>query len=144
MLITISNKAWLWLAWGRRETYPNSVTAEYKLWWMWLKELPWLTKPFLTEAKRNHGSRQKRNLIINKQEQEEKRKNMNVQINDTMEPIGSAKAHEILDGILGGNRKVTAEEIRTLDYSRRVIPETEEEFCQTTEQVGDESNPVSN
>jgi hypothetical protein len=48
-----------WLAWGRRENYPKTITAAHNLWWLWIKELPW-TGPYMKEAKRNHGSRQKR------------------------------------------------------------------------------------
>jgi hypothetical protein len=63
----VKNASWfghaiLWLTWGRREEYPPSVNAHWRLWLSWLSDLSWLTKPYMKAAstKRNHGSRQRR------------------------------------------------------------------------------------
>jgi hypothetical protein len=61
-VVTISNRALLWLAWGRRQSYPKSVSAALGLWALWFLELPWLLRPYMRDAKRNHGSRQKRKM----------------------------------------------------------------------------------
>ncbi len=64
MLITVRNTNAIgryiqYLAWGNRESYPTYIKAGYKLWFRWLWEMKW-REPQIKEAKRNHGSRQKR------------------------------------------------------------------------------------
>lgn len=61
--ITIRNRFLLWLTWGRRETYPKRVEAALIVWLRWFFEFPWLLEGYKYEAKRNHGSRQKRKIL---------------------------------------------------------------------------------
>lgn len=62
----VSNRAILWLTWGRRDSYPSVVTAHPRLWLKWFLSFPWLGHR-MREAKRNHGSRQKRRNVLRAQ-----------------------------------------------------------------------------